>query len=85
MSQRRNGKRSASYGGNETVVCNRCSYQVPEMFGTNNSIKKYNFNNSMVQVISIGGGDCATKVGALCDRFLDMRSLVKTQVEKWAQ
>ena len=34
---------SASFGGNETVVWNRCSYYVPAMVGTNASTKKYKF------------------------------------------
>ena len=28
-----------------------------------------------------GGGDCSTKVGALCSHFVDMGALVRTQVE----
>ena len=52
------------------------------MVGTNASTnEKYKFYNSTVQAISGGGGDCATKVGALCDRFVDMGSPVKIQVE----
>ena len=51
------------------------------MVGTNASTnKKHKFYNSKVQAISIGGGDCATKVGALCVYFVDMGDLVKTQV-----
>ena len=36
-----------------------------------------------MQAISRGGGGgyCTTKVGALCDCFVDMRALVKNQVE----
>ena len=34
-----------------------------------------------MQDISRGGGECATKVGALCAQFVDMGSPVKTQVE----
>ena len=34
--------------------------------------KKHKFYNSKVQAISIRGGDCATKVGALCAYFVDM-------------
>ena len=34
-----------------------------------------------MQAISRGGGDCATKIGALCSLFVDMGSLVKTKVE----
>ena len=41
------------------------------------------FYNSMVQTISRGGGECATKVGSLCAHFVDIGSPVKTQVENW--
>ena len=34
-----------------------------------------------MQAISRGGGDCATKLGDLCTRFVDTGSPVKTQVE----
>ena len=52
------------------------------MVGTNASTNEnHKFYNSSVQAISRGGGDCATKVGALCDRFVDMGSPVKNQVE----
>ena len=34
-----------------------------------------------MQAISRGGGDCVTKIGALCARFVDMGAPVKTQVE----
>ena len=52
------------------------------MVGTNASTKKkHKFYNSTVQAISIGGGDCATKVGAMCACFVDMGALVKTEVE----
>ena len=34
-----------------------------------------------MQEISRGVGDCATKVGSLCARFVDMGAPVKTQVE----
>ena len=54
--------------------CNQCFYK-----------RKNNFYNSTVQAISRGGGDCATKVGALCALFVDMGSPVKTQVEKWTE
>ena len=51
------------------------------MVGKNSSTNKnHKFYNSTVQAISIGVGDCATKVGALRDRFVDMGSPVKTQV-----
>ena len=33
-------KISASPGGKETIVCNRYSYQVPAMFGSNASTNK---------------------------------------------
>ena len=53
------------------------------MVGTNVSKNKKNkFYNSTVKAISIGGGDCDTKVGALCASFVDTRSPVKTQGEK---
>ena len=52
------------------------------MVGINDSTNKnHKFYNSTVQNISVGGGDCVTKVGSLCTRFVDMRSLVKNQVE----
>ena len=35
----------------------------------------------MLQAISIGVGNCATKVGALCAIFVDMGTSVKTHVE----
>ena len=82
MIQGRTGNISASPGGAYTIVCNRYSYQVPDMVGTNASTNKnHKLYNSTVQEISRGGGDWATKVGALCDRFVYMGSPVKTQVE----
>ena len=52
------------------------------MVGTNSSTnKKHNLYNSTVQAISIGGLDCTTKVGALCDHFAYMGAPFKTQVE----
>ena len=52
------------------------------MVGTNASTNEKNkFYNSTVQAISRVGGDCDTKVGSLCARFVDMGSPVKTQVE----
>ena len=67
MSRGRNVKISSSPGGIETKVWNRCSYQDPAMVGTNASTNENNkFYNSTVQAISRGGGDCVTKVGALC-------------------
>ena len=52
------------------------------MVGTNDSTNKKNkFYNSTVQVISRVGGDCSTKFGALCTRFVYMKAPVNTQVE----
>ena len=34
-----------------------------------------------MQAISIGGVDCATKVGSICTRFVDMGDPFKYQVE----
>ena len=80
MSQGRIGKSSASPGGTEIIPRNICSYQVPTMSGTNVSTNKNrNFYNSTVQTISRGGGYCATKVGSICARFVDMVALVKNQ------
>ena len=74
-------KISDSTEGTESIVLNRFSYQVPAMVGKNSSTNKnHKFYNSTVQAISIGVGDCATKVGAPRDRFVDMGSPVKTQV-----
>ena len=68
-------------GGTETIAWNICSYQVPEKFGTNASTnEKHKFYNSTMQAISRGGGDCATKIGPLCARFVDMVAPVKTKV-----
>ena len=79
MIQGRNGKSSASPGGTETIVWNICSYQVPDMVGTNASTNEnHKFYNSTVQAISIGGGDCSTKVGSLCACYFDMGTPVKT-------
>ena len=51
------------------------------MVETNTSTnEKHKFYNSTVQAISIGVGDCATNVGALCARFVDMGAPVKNQV-----
>ena len=69
-------------GGTESISWNRYSYRVPDMLGTNVSTnKKHKFYNSTVQAISRGGGDCATKVGALCTHFVEMEVREKTQVE----
>ena len=79
---RKDWKISTSTGGTETILWNRCSYQVPSMVGTNASTNEnHKFYNSTVRAISRGGGDCATKVGSLCAHFVDTGSLVKTQVE----
>ena len=52
------------------------------MFGTNASTnEKHKFYDSTLHAISRGGGDCATKVGALCDHFVDIGSLVTNQVK----
>ena len=52
------------------------------MAGTNASTKENNkLYNSTVQAISRVGGDYTTKVGVLCDSYVDMESPVKTQVE----
>ena len=75
-------KISAFPGGSETIVWNRCSYQVPAMVGTNDFTNENNkFYNSTVQVISIGVGNYTTNFGSMCDYFVDMGSPVKTQVE----
>ena len=43
------------------------------MVGTNVSTnEKHKFYKSMVQAISIEGGDCATNVGDLCDCFVEI-------------
>ena len=52
MSQASNGELSASTGETETMVWNRCEYQVPPMVGTNNSTNKnHTFYNSTVHQI----------------------------------
>ena len=52
------------------------------MVGTNASTnERHKLYNSTVQAISRGVGDCVKKVGALCDRFVDMRALIKNQVD----
>ena len=52
------------------------------MVGTNDyTNEKHKLYISTVRSISIGGGDCTTKVGDLCARFVDMGAPVKTQVE----
>ena len=67
ISRGRAGKISDSSVGNEIVVRNRSSYQVPEMFETKASTNEnHKCYNSMVQAISRGWGDFSTKVGALC-------------------
>ena len=82
MSQGRTGNIPDYTGGTETIVRNIYSYQVPAMVGTDASTNENNkLYNSIVQAISRGGGDCTTKVGALCARFVDMGDPVKTEVE----
>ena len=50
--------------------------------GTNTSTnEEHKFYNSTVQSIWRGGGDWATSFGSMCDRFVDMGALVKSQVE----
>ena len=74
-------KSTNSYGRIETVLQNKCLYQVPNCFGNIASKKsKHKFYNSTVQEISKGGGDCATKVGSLCACFVDIVSPVKNKV-----
>ena len=52
------------------------------MVGTNASTnKKHKFFKSTIQDISRRGGDCYTKVGALCACFVDMGAPVKIRVE----
>ena len=52
------------------------------MVGTNAyTNKNHKFYNSTVRDISKRGGDCTTKVGALCARFFYMGAPVKTQVK----
>ena len=69
------GKFSASSGGTETLLRNRCFYQIPDVVGTNYSTnKKHTFYNEKVQKISRGGGKFPTKVGALCAHFVDIYS-----------
>ena len=70
----RNVKISASSGGTETVIRNRCSYQVPAVVGTNASTNEnHKFYNSEVLAISRGGGKCTTKFGYLCECFFHRR------------
>ena len=81
MIQGRTGISSASPEKTETIVRKRYPYQVTVMFVTDASTnEKHKFYKSTVQAISIGGGYCATKVGAMCARFVDMVAAVKTQV-----
>ena len=82
MSRGRTGRSSTYPGGTETIVWRICSYQVTAMVGTNTSThENHKLYNSMVQAISIVGGECSTKVGSLYARFVDMGSPVKTQLE----
>ena len=86
MSQGRIGKSSASPGVTETIVWNICSYQVPVIVVTNyNTNEEHKLHKSTLQTVSRVGGYCTTNFGALCARFVDMVSLGKTQLEKWAQ
>ena len=82
MVRGRTGKITVSPSRTEAVVCNRCEYQFPEIVGsdisTNNNCI---FHISTVIVVSIVVGDCIKKIGSLCAYFVDMVSLVKTQVE----
>ena len=81
MSRGRIGKISVSPGGTETIVWNVFSYQVPAMVVTNAyTNEKHNFYKSILHAVSRGGGDCTKTFGALCARFVDMGSPVKTQV-----
>ena len=58
MSRGRTVKISAYMGGTETIVWNRCSYQVPEIVGTHSSTNEKNqLYNSTMQAISRRGGD----------------------------
>ena len=64
------------------MVWNRISYQVPVTVGTNAYTNKKNFfYNSIVQSTEGGGGYGASKVGAVCDCFVDMGFPIKIQVE----
>ena len=79
---RKDCKNICLYGGTETIARNRYSYQVPAMVGTNDSTNEnHKLDNSTLQAISIEGGSCSTKVGALCAHFVEMGAQVKTQVE----
>ena len=52
------------------------------MVGTNDSTnERHKFYNSTVQAISIGGGDCVTKVESICACFVDMGAPVKNHLE----
>ena len=52
MSQGRLAKISSTHEGIETVVCNRCSYQVTDMVVSNSSQnEKHKFYNSNLQAI----------------------------------
>ena len=82
MSQGRTENSSASPGGDETIVWNIYLYQIPYMVGTNAyTNEKHNFYASTLQAISVGEGDCSTKVVVMCACFVDMGAPVKTQVE----
>ena len=63
---RKDRKQFASPGGTKTIVWNRCSYKVPVMVGTDDSINKnHKFYNSTVQAIPRGVGYYSTKVVSL--------------------
>ena len=63
------------------MVWNICSHQVPAKVGTNAYTNEmHKFYNSMVQAISREGGDCYTKVRALCALFY-MGAPLKTQAK----
>ena len=80
--QESTGKIVASSRGTETVVWNRCPYLVTSMVGTNNPTnEKDKSYKKTAQAIIRRGQDCATKVGALCARFVDIVDPVKTHVK----
>ena len=75
-------KRTSYHKLTETLMWNRCSYQVPVIFVTNESTNDNNkFYNMMVQYISWGWGDCDTKFVALRDRFFETRYPEKHRYE----
>ena len=67
---REDWKKICLYGGTETIVWNRYSYQGPDLVGSNASTNEnIKFYNSTVQEISRAVGDCATKVAVMCPLF----------------